>query len=206
LHPHDKQDVGARLAAAAFHVAYGESNVFSGPTVSTAAIEGNHIRISFANVGSGLMVGSKSGLNPVQPVANGTLTGFAIAGGDKNFVWATATIDGTSVVVSAPTVPSPVAVRYGWGNNPPCNLYNREGLLASPFRTDVVFRLNVIRGTGGGSFAGGALATIEAASPPAGMHFVKWSGDVQRLADPKSAKTTVTMPRQYVSLAATYSN
>jgi len=64
------------------------------------------------------------------------LAGFAIAGADKNWVWAQAKIDGNTVVVSSDKVASPVAVRYGWANNPPCNLYNKEGLPASPFRTD----------------------------------------------------------------------
>jgi len=206
LHPHDKQDVGARLAAAALHLAYGEANVFSGPTYAGSTVEGDRMRVSFGNVAAGLMVGAKTGLDPVREIAGGTLTGFAIAGADKKFVWATATIDGGSVVVSSPEVRSPVAVRYGWGGNPPCNLYNRSGLLASPFRTDVTFRLNVVRGNGAGAFAGGATVGVEASAPPSGMRFDKWTGDVQYLADPKAAKTTLTMPRHYVSIAAGYVN
>ena len=62
--------------------------------------------------------------------------GFAIAGEDKKFVWADAQLDGNTIVVASPDVPNPVAVRYGWANNPDCNLYNKEGLPASPFRTD----------------------------------------------------------------------
>jgi len=64
------------------------------------------------------------------------LTGFAVAGKDRQFVWADATIDGDTVVVSSDKVPQPVAVRYAWADNPACNLYNKERLPASPFRTD----------------------------------------------------------------------
>jgi sialate O-acetylesterase len=87
-------------------------------------LEGNKIRILFDFVGGGLV--SK----------NGSLTGFAIAGADKKFVWATAEIDGNSVLVYGDSVRNPVAARYGWADNPSCNLYNKEGLPASPFRTD----------------------------------------------------------------------
>ena len=66
----------------------------------------------------------------------GELKGFAVAGPDRKFYWANAEIQGDTVVVSAPEVPYIVAVRYGWANNPICNLYNKEGLPASPFRTD----------------------------------------------------------------------
>jgi sialate O-acetylesterase len=67
---------------------------------------------------------------------NAPLTGFAIAGADKKFVWADAKVDGNCVVVSSAKVPAPVAVRYAWGDNPECNLINAAGLPASPFRTD----------------------------------------------------------------------
>jgi sialate O-acetylesterase len=87
--------------------------------------EDNKIRLSFIHTGSGLV--AKDGEK---------LKGFAIAGEDKKFVWADAEIDGESIVVSSAEVPNPVAVRYAWANNPSCNLYNKEGLPASPFRTD----------------------------------------------------------------------
>jgi sialate O-acetylesterase len=64
------------------------------------------------------------------------LTGFTIAGEDKNFVAADAVIDGDTVVVSSTSVAKPVAVRYGWAANPECNLYNKSNLPAVPFRTD----------------------------------------------------------------------
>ena len=64
------------------------------------------------------------------------MLGFAVAGRDKAFAWAHAEIKGDTVVLFSPTVAEPVAVRYGWADNPICNLYNKEGLPASPFRTD----------------------------------------------------------------------
>ena len=91
----------------------------------------------FEPADSGLMVGKKDGLTPTREVPDGTLKRFAIAGADKKWVWADAKIDGSTVVVSSPDVPKPVAVRYAFCTNPAgCNLYNKEGLPASPFRTD----------------------------------------------------------------------
>lgn len=88
-------------------------------------IVGNKIIISFTGVGGGLRA------------RGGKLQHFAIAGADRNFVWADAEIKGNTVVVSSPEVPEPVAVRYAWANNPDnANLTNKEGFLASPFRTD----------------------------------------------------------------------
>jgi sialate O-acetylesterase len=124
IHPTDKQTVGARLALAARHVAYGQNIVYSGPTYDGMKVEGGKAVISFKNVGGGL-------------VAHGEkLQGFAVCGQDRKFVWADAQISGDTVVCSSPDVPQPVAIRYGWANNPVCNLYNKEGLPASPFRTD----------------------------------------------------------------------
>jgi sialate O-acetylesterase len=137
LHPKDKLDVGLRLAQAAKHVAYGQDVVYSGPIYDSMKIEGNKIRLTFKNTGSGLQMSTPPWTPPGTTVPAPTeLTGFAIAGPDQNWVWAKAQIDGNTVVVSSDQVASPVAVRYGWANNPPCNLYNKEGLPASPFRTD----------------------------------------------------------------------
>ena len=137
IHPKDKHDVGLRLGLAAKHVAYGQDLVYSGPIYSGMKVEGNKIRVSFNNTGSGLKMGTPpwtaNGVPAPQPTE---LKGFAIAGADKNWVWANAEIDGNDVVVSSDQVATPVAVRYGWASNPPCNLYNKEGLPASPFRTD----------------------------------------------------------------------
>jgi sialate O-acetylesterase len=137
IHPKDKEDVGKRLALAARHVAYGEDLIYSGPIYDSMKVEGNAIRVSFKDTGTGLKMDvppwTPTGITPPAPTE---LTGFAIAGADKKWAWAKAKIDGEDVIVSSDEVPSPVAVRYGWANNPSCNLYNDEGLPASPFRTD----------------------------------------------------------------------
>jgi len=127
IHPLDKKDIGDRLALAAEKIAYGERGlVSSGPIFQSATVENDKIIIRFTNIGSGLMIKDGTELNQ-----------FAIAGADKKFVWAKATIDGDSVVVTNDVVPNPVYVRYAWADNPEgANLYNKEGLPASPFRTD----------------------------------------------------------------------
>jgi len=127
VHPLDKKDVGERLALAARHLAYGEDTlVYSGPMYQSARVDGDKIIVRFRSIGSGLLV--KGG---------GELSGFAIAGADKHFVWADARVEGDSVVVSSVEVAKPLYVRYGWADNPEgANLYNVEGLPASPFRTD----------------------------------------------------------------------
>ncbi len=137
IHPTNKQDVGARLALAAQAIAYGETLVYSGPVYKSMTVEGDKIRLSFDHVAGGLIVGQKEGLEPVKEVPGGELKQFAIAGEDQKFHWAKAVIDGATVVVSCPEVTAPKSVRYAWANNPEgCNLYNREGLPANPFRTD----------------------------------------------------------------------
>lgn len=124
IHPRNKQDVGKRLALQAEKIVYGKDIPFEGPVFKSMKIEGDKIRLSFDSVFGGL-------------VAKGhKLTGFAIAGPDKKFVWADAKIDGNDVIVWSSKVPAPVAVRYAWANNPECNLYNAAGLPATPFRTD----------------------------------------------------------------------
>ncbi len=124
IHPKDKQDVGQRLADWAEKATYHETVVRSGPMYESLKIEGNKIRLKFKDVGGGLVA------------KGGDLKGFAIAGEDKKFVWATAKIEGDSVVVWSDQVPKPVAVRYAWAYNPECNLYNKADLPACPFRTD----------------------------------------------------------------------
>jgi sialate O-acetylesterase len=127
IHPLNKEDVGKRLALAAERIAYGDKRiVYSGPLYQSMKAEGNKIILRFTNTGSGLV--AKGG---------DELRYFAIAGADKKFVWATAKIAGDKVVVWSEQVTSPVAVRYAWADNPEgANLYNKEGLPASPFRTD----------------------------------------------------------------------
>jgi sialate O-acetylesterase len=124
IHPRNKQDVGRRLALAAQRIAYGNHLVYSGPVYDSMKIEGSKIRIRFQHVGGGLMAKGDAPL------------GFTIAGEERNFVPAHATIDGDTVVVWSDQVSDPVAVRYGWADNPVCNLYNNAELPASPFRTD----------------------------------------------------------------------
>lgn len=125
IHPRDKEPVGARLALAARKLAYGQDILASGPIYKGMKRRGSDITLYFDHVGRGLV--SK----------DGELKGFAIAGEDRNFVWANAKIvDGNKVVVSAESVKNPVAARYGWANCPVVNLWNKDGLPASPFRTD----------------------------------------------------------------------
>lgn len=127
IHPLNKKDVGIRLARAAQRVAYGDADVVhSGPIYESMKVEGNQIIVTFTSTGSGLI--AKGG---------GALRHFAIAGEDRKFVWANARIENSHVVVWSDEVEHPAAVRYAWADNPEgANLYNVEGLPASPFRTD----------------------------------------------------------------------
>ena len=112
IHPKDKIDVGARLALVAEHVAYGQNLVYDGPTFESTKIEGNKIRVSFTNIGGGLVMGTPPWTPDGKPVSLPTaLTGFEIAGTDKNWVPAQASIDGQTVLVSSDQVATPVAVR-----------------------------------------------------------------------------------------------
>lgn len=124
IHPTKKVPVGERLAIAARAIAYHEKIVYSGPIYKKMKVKGDKAVLSFDYVGSGL------------EARGGALKGFAICGPDKKFVWANAEIVGNTVVVSSPNVKEPVAVRYGWADFPVVNLWNKDGLPASPFRTD----------------------------------------------------------------------
>ncbi len=138
IHPKNKFDVGERLALWALAKDYGKDGlVFSGPLYKSMKVEGGNIRVEFDGVGSGLMVGKKEGRNPAVEDKDGKLRRFSIAGEDKKWFWADAVIEGDSVLVSSPQVANPLAVRYAFSTNPSgCNLYNKDGLPASPFRTD----------------------------------------------------------------------
>ena len=138
IHPKNKQDVGKRLAQWGLAKSYGKDVVPSGPLFKKLEIDGNKAHIHFDHVGTGLIIGKKEGLKPTEElVIDAKLERFAIAGKDKNWVWADAVIDGDTVTVSHPDVSKPVAVRYAYSANPlGANLYNREGFPASPFRTD----------------------------------------------------------------------
>lgn len=137
VHPKDKVDVGHRLALLARKIAYGEELVASGPLYKDYTVEGEKVRINFTNTGGGLIIAQAPWRPPqVAPLPTDRLIGFFIAGEDKSWVEADAQIEGDSVMVSSPKVTKPVAVRYAWANSPRCNLYNKEHLPASPFRTD----------------------------------------------------------------------
>ena len=104
---------------------YGKNLVYSGPIYKSMKIQGNKIILTFTHTGGGLIA---KGGHPLRQ--------FAIAGTDKKFVWANAEIQNDHVIVWNDAVENPVAVRYAWADNPQgANLYNREGLPASPFRT-----------------------------------------------------------------------
>jgi sialate O-acetylesterase len=124
IHPTNKQDVGKRLSLIALANAYQRKIEFSGPIYRSMEVSGSEVRLSFTHA---------AGLT----AKDGAPKTFVIAGQDQKFVPAEAKVDGTMVVVSSPLVAAPVAVRYAWANNPEgCNLYNSDGLPASPFRTD----------------------------------------------------------------------
>lgn len=124
IHPKNKQEVGRRLALQALNKTYGMSVECSGPVYEGYEVDGNIIRIRFSSVGGGLVA------------KGGKLEGFAIAGADRKFHWGEAKIVGNCVEVTCKDVPRPLAVRYAWAHNPICNLYNKAGLPACPFRTD----------------------------------------------------------------------
>jgi sialate O-acetylesterase len=137
IHPKNKQDVGARLALWALAKDYGRKIVYSGPLYKSMKVEGDKIRLSFDSVGGGLMIGEKEGLKPTAKLDGVALTQFAVQGDDDQWHWATAKIDGETIVVQAKGVSKPKHVRFGYQSNPDdINLYNKEGLPASPFTTE----------------------------------------------------------------------
>lgn len=152
IHPLDKKDVGERLALAADYLIYGHKDlVYSGPMFRWASVEGPQVDVDFGEAGGGLV--AKGG---------GPLKGFSIAGADQKYVWAQASIKGNNVVVQNPSVPQPRYVRYAWADNPrEANLYNQEGLPASPFESGLI-------GTGSASPAGSGGSVANAATVTAG--------------------------------------
>ena len=125
VHPKNKQEIGSCLALIAFDQVYGIDTTSAGPRFSRMAIEGNRIRIFFDHADGGLITDGRN-----------SIKGFAIAGNDREFVWAEASIEANSVILWSESVSEPVAVRYAWADNPECNLINGYGLPAFPFRTD----------------------------------------------------------------------
>lgn len=124
IHPKNKQAIGYRLGLVARAKVYGEKIEYSGPMYKDYTISGSEVILRFDHVGKGLVA------------KDGKLTGFAICGDDKKWVYADAKIVGKTVVVSSPEVKLPVAVRYCWGVNPPASLSNKAGLWSPNFRTD----------------------------------------------------------------------
>ena len=124
IHPLNKQEVGRRLALAARAVAYGERIESAGPEYEGMTIESGKVRVRFRHGGGGLVFDGANG------------SGLMVAGVDGVFKPATAVVDDGTLVVSSPEVAAPVAVRYAWEDNPVTSLRNKEGLPASPFRTD----------------------------------------------------------------------
>jgi len=124
IHPKNKQDVGLRLALWAEATVYYRDQEYSGPLPSGFQAEDGKVRLTFRNG------------EDMKASDGGKIKGFAIAGEDRKFAWADAEIQGDHIVLSSPQVPNPVAVRYGWDDDPDCNLINNTGLPASPFRTD----------------------------------------------------------------------
>lgn len=123
IHPKNKQEVGRRLALIALNQVYKKQNEYSGPLYASFKKEANKIRVRFAH---------SKGLH----ARGDRVLGFSVAGEDKKFYWADAKIEGNEIVVQSENVKNPVAVRYGWANNPEVNLYNDSQLPAVPFRTD----------------------------------------------------------------------
>jgi sialate O-acetylesterase len=124
IHPKNKQEVGRRLALAAESIAYGRKIEYMGPTFKSLSADKGTLRLRFTHVAGGLVVRGQR------------LLGFEIAGDDQQFSSADAKIEGNEVVLSSAHVPQPVAARYAWANDPKCNLYNKLGLPAPPFRSD----------------------------------------------------------------------
>jgi sialate O-acetylesterase len=127
IHPRNKQTVALRLARWALARDYGVSDLaHQSPRFKSLEKQGNKFVLTFDHVGGGLYT-----FDVAKPV------GFAIAGSDQKFVWADATLEGKDkIVVTSPQVAEPAAVRYAWADNPVCNVYSREGLPLTPFRTD----------------------------------------------------------------------
>ena len=125
IHPKNKQEVGRRLSLIALSKTYGYGNSYSGPIYSGYEICNNKVDLKFKFAEGGFTIKGDT-----------ILKGFSIAGNDRKFYWAKAIISGNRIVVSSDIVHCPTSVRYGWADNPVCNLYNKAGLPASPFRTD----------------------------------------------------------------------
>ena len=146
VHPIYKKEVGERLARLALARTYKQTVTDSGPVYQSMKIEDGRVRLAFLPTDGGLVAKplpaqyQPTSMSPtlkplVRHSPDGELEGFAVCGENQKWVWATAKIEGNTVIVWSPAVPKPVAVRYAWADNPTCNLYNGAGLPASPFQT-----------------------------------------------------------------------
>jgi hypothetical protein len=136
-HPDNKVHVGHRLAIAGRKVVYGEDLVYFGPTYVSHEIRDGKAYVTDTHTGGGLIIGQAPWRAKSMPeVPTDRLVGFALAGVDGKWHAAGAVIDGDTVVVSSPSVPTPTSVAYGWADSPSVNLYNKENLPAAPFRVD----------------------------------------------------------------------
>ena len=125
IHPSNKRVTGERLTAWALAKQYGKKTAYSGPLYKSMKVKDGKVTLTFDYAEGGL-----------QTPENAPVRGFFISGADARFYPATAAIQGSKLELSAPEVPQPVAVRYGYGNFFRVNLYNKAGLPAVPFRTD----------------------------------------------------------------------
>jgi sialate O-acetylesterase len=145
IHPLDKETPGKRLAAMALNDVYGRSRPCQGPQATAAVLADGKIAVSFAHLEGGLLARELPAEYPVilaeqrlaplkRNAPGGSLEGFAVQGGDGQWQWADAVIVGEQVIVDASKIVAPKALAYGWENNPTCNLYNRAGFPAVPFK------------------------------------------------------------------------
>jgi sialate O-acetylesterase len=137
VHPQRKEPVGDRLSLAARALVYGQKVEYTGPVLVSTKLEGAALRITFSHAEGLHAIEVRDGSDSGEVIASADkLTGFEIAGSDKKYYRADATIAGSTVVLSSPNVPMPVAARYAWANYDVGNLSNGAGLPASPFTTD----------------------------------------------------------------------
>ena len=145
IHPLDKETPGKRLAAMALNDVYGQARPCRGPQATGAILADGKIAVTFEHLEGGLVAKELPAQYPVALVQDrfadlkrnapgGTLEGFAVQGGDEQWQWAAAVIAGDKVIIDASKVVAPKALAYGWENNPTCNLYNRAGFPAVPFK------------------------------------------------------------------------
>lgn len=138
IHPKNKQDIGYRLAQWALAKNYGKDVVYSGPMYKSHEVKGNTVVVTFDHIGGGLMSATKGGehlMDPVKPTPGAALESFSLRDDMGAWHWATATIEGDTVVLKSDKVAKPTAVRYAYDSLPKVNFYNKEGLPAVPFTT-----------------------------------------------------------------------